>query len=657
MLLSNLVENAWRAPRPRPRHADQPDPDAADSEARRLRPRPVLPTRRAHGTRIQAELVTRLATVRRLGRGRSARCPELLFTAQGKPRCAVVYLAHLSEAERQFVVTLVFAKLVTWMRGQAGTPDLRALAYMDEVFGYVPPTASPPSKKPMLTIFKQGRAFGVGLVLSTQNPVDLDYKAMSNAATWLVGRLRPRTTRLECSRGSAQPRRHGRRGARRGDRRARQAPVSPRLREVVAAAAFRHSLGDVVPARPTDEGTGRKARPGRADCARRRTRRRGTPRCRAAASSRRRDHRRADGRYRRRRRVSRSVRAVGAEVGAVPVATRQRAFLTASVSLRFDDSAAGVDEQQEFEAMYGPLAGGLDLESERQVDYDERDFGTEAPLPTYVLPGARRRGVVLHGAAREIQRRLVDQRALELQRNRRSSSPPVPASQRRSSASAATQKGRPGPTPRRPRSANGSKSEARSARAGALAGAASSRGARRRRAVASGDRAGRRRRRGAGALFGGRRSTRSITSAIGGAASRRGVKARRSSDERRRRRGWARTDDLAALEQEILDEVAEIDEQWPVIAAESTRSRSGSRRPTSAWSRRGSCRCRATDADGGRARRARARRSRLHVGRSRAAAGRDRRRGGRRRPRGRRRHADARRRADRPGSSRSTRPS
>ena len=113
----------------------------------------------------------------------------MLFTADGKPRCAVVYLAHLSEEERQFVVTLVFSKLVTWMRGQEGTPDLRALAYMDEVFGYVPPSASPPAKKPILTIFKQGRAFGLGLVLSTQNPVDLDYKAMSNAGTWLVGRL------------------------------------------------------------------------------------------------------------------------------------------------------------------------------------------------------------------------------------------------------------------------------------------------------------------------------------------------------------------------------------------------------------------------------------------------------------------------------------
>ncbi len=103
--------------------------------------------------------------------------------------CSVVYLAHLSEDERQFVVTLLLSKLVTWMRARSGAPGLRALVYMDEVFGYVPPTAAPPSKKPILTLLKQARAYGVGLVLATQNPVDLDYKALSNAGTWMIGRL------------------------------------------------------------------------------------------------------------------------------------------------------------------------------------------------------------------------------------------------------------------------------------------------------------------------------------------------------------------------------------------------------------------------------------------------------------------------------------
>lgn len=105
------------------------------------------------------------------------------------PRASIISIAHLSETERQFVVTLVLSKIVTWTRKQSGTPELRALIYMDEVYGYVPPTAMPPSKKPILTILKQARAFGVGLVLATQNPVDVDYKALSNAGTWMVGRL------------------------------------------------------------------------------------------------------------------------------------------------------------------------------------------------------------------------------------------------------------------------------------------------------------------------------------------------------------------------------------------------------------------------------------------------------------------------------------
>ena len=113
----------------------------------------------------------------------------LLRTPDGRPRCAIITTAHLSDQERQFVTTLVLSKLVTWMRKQSGTTDLRALLYMDEVAGYLPPTAMPPTKKPIMTLMKQARAFGVGVVLSTQNPVDIDYKAISNAGTWMIGRL------------------------------------------------------------------------------------------------------------------------------------------------------------------------------------------------------------------------------------------------------------------------------------------------------------------------------------------------------------------------------------------------------------------------------------------------------------------------------------
>jgi len=114
---------------------------------------------------------------------------RLLYTEQGKPRLSILSIAHLSDAERMFFVTILLNEVVSWMRSQAGTSSLRAVLYMDEVFGYFPPTANPPSKLPMLTLMKQARAFGLGVVLATQNPVDLDYKGLSNAGTWFLGRL------------------------------------------------------------------------------------------------------------------------------------------------------------------------------------------------------------------------------------------------------------------------------------------------------------------------------------------------------------------------------------------------------------------------------------------------------------------------------------
>ena len=114
---------------------------------------------------------------------------RLLFTAEGKPRISIVSIAHLTDVERMFVVTLLLNELVAWMRRQSGTSALRALFYMDEIFGYFPPSAMPSSKLPMLTLMKQARAFGLGILLATQNPVDLDYKGLSNAGTWFIGRL------------------------------------------------------------------------------------------------------------------------------------------------------------------------------------------------------------------------------------------------------------------------------------------------------------------------------------------------------------------------------------------------------------------------------------------------------------------------------------
>ncbi len=113
----------------------------------------------------------------------------LLYTPEGRPRVAVFSIAHLSEPERMFFVSLLLNQTLSWMRSRPGTTSLRALLYMDEIFGYMPPVAEPPSKKPLLTLLKQARAYGLGVVLATQNPVDLDYKGLSNTGTWFIGRL------------------------------------------------------------------------------------------------------------------------------------------------------------------------------------------------------------------------------------------------------------------------------------------------------------------------------------------------------------------------------------------------------------------------------------------------------------------------------------
>ena len=114
---------------------------------------------------------------------------NILYSPSGKPRIAIFSIAHLNDTERMFFVSLLLTQMVSWMRTQSGTTSLRALLYMDEVFGFFPPTQNPPSKTPMLTMLKQARAYGLGVVLATQNPVDLDYKGLGNTGTWFIGRL------------------------------------------------------------------------------------------------------------------------------------------------------------------------------------------------------------------------------------------------------------------------------------------------------------------------------------------------------------------------------------------------------------------------------------------------------------------------------------
>ncbi len=114
---------------------------------------------------------------------------SFLWNKGGKPRVSIFSISHLSEQERMFFVTMLLNQVLDWTRSQSGTTSLRAILYMDEIFGYFPPVANPPSKKPLLTLLKQARAYGLGLVLASQNPVDIDYKGLSNAGTWFIGRL------------------------------------------------------------------------------------------------------------------------------------------------------------------------------------------------------------------------------------------------------------------------------------------------------------------------------------------------------------------------------------------------------------------------------------------------------------------------------------
>ena len=493
----------------------------------------------------------------------------LLFTPEGKPRAAIVYTAHLSDDERMFVTTLVFGKLVTWMRGQAGTADLRALAYMDEVAGYVPPTAAPPAKKPILTIFKQGRAFGLGLVLSTQNPVDLDYKAMSNAGTWLVGRLQTENDKarvleglrsaaggadidaLDTSIGALQKRQFMLVSAK---------DPTPKVFATRWAMSYlrgpltKEEVQQLMAAAPQPAAPARLLREQRLPASphrRRSQRTRRTLLLRSPSGT----------------TVSYLDPAApwGSQVGATAGVTKLRAFVATRVALRYDDTAAGVDESQEFEALYGPLDGGLDLDAETVVDFDDRDFRPDAPAgATYVLPAAPiGQATFFTAAAKDVQGRLVANRSLELFRNRELKLTSRPgeaqdaflqrcdeAGQEKADAEAAKLKDRLETKKDRLENALelakrrvdeiGTQEKSRQANT-MIAGAG---------AVL-------------GSLFGGKRNARSIANAVGSVASKAGQTATTSQ---RKQTAEAKveqtTDDLAELEQEIIDEVTSIDDKW-----------------------------------------------------------------------------------------------
>ena len=329
----------------------------------------------------------------------------LLHTQDGRGRASILYLAHLSDAERQFVVSLVLARLITWMRGQSGTNNLRALMYMDEVVGFAPPTAEPPAKRPILTLLKQARAYGMGVVLATQNPVDLDYKAMSNAGTWMIGRLqteRDKARVLEAlsSAGgevdlplidrtiSGLGRRqfvmhnaHDRDGPSRFTARWAMSYLRGPLARQQLAQLPNHTVPDVLAAAstgaaPASPATSTAEPPGAAPTLAPPTAAAVDPTSMPLGEN--------------ESPVPPSV-ADGVPVyyvdltapwaagfGAVGGGTRLEPVIAARVSLRYDDTKAGVDHREAWEAII-PLVEGASVGSAQQVDFDARDFRTERP--------------------------------------------------------------------------------------------------------------------------------------------------------------------------------------------------------------------------------------------------------------------------------------
>ncbi len=202
ILLSNILQHAWQAGE----HLDLP------GIIHRIQEPPfarvgVLDLESFYGAKDRFGLAMKLNNLlaspgfAAWAEGEPLDIANLLWTPEGKPRIAILSIAHLSDTERMFFVTLLLNEMIAWMRTQPGTGSLRALLYMDEVFGYFPPTANPPSKTPMLTLLKQARAFGLGCVLATQNPVDLDYKGLSNCGTWFLGRLQTERDKMRVMEG------------------------------------------------------------------------------------------------------------------------------------------------------------------------------------------------------------------------------------------------------------------------------------------------------------------------------------------------------------------------------------------------------------------------------------------------------------------------
>ncbi|MBX7111018.1 MAG: DUF853 family protein [Dehalococcoidia bacterium] len=584
ILLSNLIEGAWAG-------GDQLD--LATLIARTLEP-PVrklgvfeidtffpADDRRALALRLNALVAS--ASFAAWTAGEPLDVGQLLRDPDGRPRVSILYLAHLSDAERQFVVSLVLTKVITWMRAQSGTTDLRALVYMDELFGFAPPTAEPPAKRPLLTLLKQARAYGVGLLLSTQNPVDLDYKAMSNAGTWMIGRLQTerdkervleglRSASAELDAGSIEallanlgPRQflmhntHDRGGPRLFTPRWAMSYLrGPLTREQIASLTPAATATPAPAANVSAPSSTATAAPA------------AVPQPTAAASD---------------ASLVPPTVAAGvasyyvdsaapwlAEVGGRP-GTRLEPAIVARLYLRFDEASLDLDHSDEWEAVLFPLGRIANVADARNVDYDARDLRSEAPAgASYAFSDAP---LGESSFFRDLERDLKDQvtraQRMEVQVNRklklaaRAGETPEEfakrcdqAGQNAADAEAAKLRDRYDAKADRIRDAINRaedrvdvlKTDTSTRRTSEILGAA-------------GDLLG--------AFLGGRHTTRSMASGAGrilrGASSRRGQSARTSQRlDVAESQLQDRQEDLDELEAELAREIAEINDRWADVA-------------------------------------------------------------------------------------------
>lgn len=422
ILLSNLVEHAWK---------DGRDLDLAtllgqiqDPPLRRLgvfEMDAFFPAKDRLGLAMRLNGLMASPSFAEWLQGEPLDMDALFAAPDGRPRASVVYLSHLSEAERQFVVTLLLSKVVTWMRQQPGTSDLRALVYVDEVFGLAPPTAEPPSKRPMLTLFKQARAHGVGMVIATQNPVDVDYKLMANAGTWMVGRLqteRDKVRILDALRSASGDVDVTAWGARIGELGKREfvlksaRSAEPSLFTSRWAMSFLRgplTRAELIRLRPDGPGTAEANRTGATAPAPAPTPALPADETPVVPT------------------VSSEARTGfldpaapwAAQVGAGGTGSRLEAGLAVRVRLLFDEDRADLRHEEEWEAVIFPLGADPRVEDAVAVDYDDRDF-RDGPPPgaVFALPEAP---IQKNDFFRDLKKRMEDHlfrsRTLKLFRN------------------------------------------------------------------------------------------------------------------------------------------------------------------------------------------------------------------------------------------------